>query len=154
MHPYQGGPPLPSPATVRGIPLGPGERVVYFHHTKNVGMRILMFFMGIGLAVLLIGLLFLWLAFTDQSDTTVITNRRFIRVSGKKPAETMGIRDILRTESVHGLRNRLTEMRLYDAHERCVGVAFTSDEGLKLLVRRILADRTIVDEMPSVTYEP
>jgi hypothetical protein len=45
-------------------------------------------------------------------------------------------------------------MRLYDAHERCVGVAFTSDEGLKLLVRRILADRTIVDEMPSVTYEP
>jgi hypothetical protein len=75
-------------------------------------------------------------------------------VSGKKPAETMGIRDILRTESVHGLRNRLTEMRLYDAGGRFLGVAFTSDEGLKLLVRRILADRTIVDEMPSVTYEP
>lgn len=154
IHPYQGGLPLPSPATLRGVPLEPGERVVYFHHTRNIGTRVLMFSMGIGLAVIVIGFLFLWLAFTDQSDTTAITNRRVIRISGKKPAQVLGLGDIVRTESVHGLRSRLTEMRLYDAAGRFVSVAFTSDENLRLLVRSILADRSVVESMPPVPYDP
>ena len=151
--PHRTGLAVPSPATVRGLPLQPGERVVYFHHTRSIGLRVLMFFIGIPLVPLLIGLVFLWVALTDQSEMTVITNYRFVRVSGKKPAAAIGLREIVRTESVHGLRNRLTEMRLFDATGRFLSVSFTSDENLRLLVRNILDDRSVVETMPAVPYE-
>jgi hypothetical protein len=152
-NPYQAAPQLPSPPTLRGVPLEPGERVVYFHHTKNVGTRVLMFFMGIGLAAILIGFLFLWLAFTDQSETTAITTRRFIRIHGKKPAEVMGLGDIARKESVYGLRARRTGARLHDAGGRCVSLSFTSDEKLRPLVDEILKDARAVESLPTVPHD-
>lgn len=112
-----------------------------------------MFFLGIGLAVILIGFLFLWLAFTDQSQTTAITTRRFIRIQGKKPAEVMGLGDIVRKESVHGLRARRTGVLLYDAGGRCMDVPFTYDEKLRPTVDEILADARVVDALPTVPHD-
>jgi hypothetical protein len=153
-QPYQSPPPLPSPASLCGVLLEPGERVVYFRHTKGIGLRVLMFFLGIGLVPILIGLLFLWVAFTDQTETTAITTRRFIRVSGKKPAEVLGLREVAKVETVNGLRNLLIELRLRDAGGRALGVRLEGDDVLRDLVLAIAADPSAAERAASVDYLP
>ncbi len=74
------------PATVCGVQLQPGERVIYFHKPSYTGDKVAMWILGVVFLVMIIGLIFIYLAVTtDQRNprAQIITNQRVIEVSGK-----------------------------------------------------------------------
>ena len=74
------------PTTVCGVQLQPGERVIYFYKPSYTGDKIAMWIVGVLFLVVLIGLIFIYLAVTTEQRNPraqIITNQRVIEVSGK-----------------------------------------------------------------------
>ena len=74
------------PPTVCGVQLQPGERVIYFHKPSYTGDKVAMWILGVLFLVVIIGLVFIYLAVTTESRNPraqIITNQRVIEVSGK-----------------------------------------------------------------------
>ena len=74
------------PPTVCGVQLQPGERVIYFYKPSYTGDKVAMWIVGVLLLVLIIGLIFIYLAVTTEQrnpKVQIITNQRVIEVSGK-----------------------------------------------------------------------
>ena len=74
------------PPTVCGVQLQPGERVIYFYKPSYSGDKIAMWVLGVLFLVVIIGLLFIYLAVTTEQrnpKAQIITNQRVIEVSGK-----------------------------------------------------------------------
>ena len=87
--PWGGGAAMQSangPPTVCGVQLQPGERVIYFYKPSYTGDKIAMWVVGVLFLVVIIGLIFIYLAVTTESrnpKAQIITNQRVIEVSGK-----------------------------------------------------------------------
>ena len=74
------------PPTVCGVQLQPGERVIYFYKPSYTGDKIAMWVLGVLFLVVVIGLIFIYLAVTTEQrnpKAQIITNQRVIEVSGK-----------------------------------------------------------------------
>jgi hypothetical protein len=72
--------------TVCGVQLQPGERVIYFYKPSYNGDKIAMWVLGVLFLVVIIGLLFIYLAVTMEQrnpKAQIVTNQRVIEVSGK-----------------------------------------------------------------------
>jgi hypothetical protein len=71
---------------VMGVPLQPGERVVYFFKPSYTGDKVGLWIVGVLFAVILIGLIFIYLAVTFESRNPraqIVTNMRVIEINGK-----------------------------------------------------------------------
>ena len=101
MYPMQ---PMPcyETQTVKGFPLQPGERVVFFHHDDGVTTRIIFIVMGLVFLIAVFGLIFLIAAFFNWSETTAITTHRFIWFKGNDPTKARWI--------MHGQVRRITRV--------------------------------------------
>ena len=74
------------PPTVCGVQLQPGERVIYFYKPSYTGDKVAMWILGVVFLVVIIGLIFIYLAVTTEArnpKAQIITNQRVIEVSGK-----------------------------------------------------------------------
>jgi hypothetical protein len=74
------------PPTVCGVQLQPGERVIYFHKPSYTGDKVAMWILGVMFLIVVVGLVFIYLAVTTESrnpKAQIITNQRVIEVSGK-----------------------------------------------------------------------
>jgi hypothetical protein len=77
----QGGAP-----TVAGVPLEPGERVLYFVKPSYTTDKVVLLIFGVLLAIVLIGFIFIYLAVTIEErnpKAQALTDRRLVSVPGK-----------------------------------------------------------------------
>lgn len=96
--------------TVWGVPLEPGERVLYYKRHTGQGERIFLFFIGVIFLPILLGLLFLyWGIFYEQTHerVQVITDRRILGITGTRVLKTaFALREIARVVRVTGQKNQ------------------------------------------------
>ena len=97
-----------APQTVWGVPLEPGERVIYYQRLTGIGERLFLFLIGILFLPILVGLLFLYFGvFYEQTHTRVyvITDRRIFSVTGtRKLKEHIRLAEITKIERVFDQR--------------------------------------------------
>ncbi len=101
----------PSPTTVFGVPVEPGERVIYYKRKSWLGARIALVIFGIPLIpVFGIGLYLFYWAITHRKSmcyAQVITNQRLLTINGHgQPLFA------IRWQEVRGLYQRTTNGRL------------------------------------------
>lgn len=80
-----------------GVPLEPGERVIYFHRPTYTVEKIVMIVLGAVLLIVLIGIVFiLWGIFYErwQPKAQIVTNRRAIWVNGKGVPQWLPLSEI------------------------------------------------------------
>ena len=73
-------------ASVMGVPLMPGERVVYFYKPSYTAYKVVFWIFGVLMLVILIGIIFIVLALlVDKRNprAQIVTNMRVIEISGK-----------------------------------------------------------------------
>jgi hypothetical protein len=83
-------------ATVMGVPLQPGERVVYFHKPSYAVDKAVFWIVGLLTLIVLIGIIFIVLALlVDKRNprAQIVTNRRVIRIDGKGNPSFMALAD-------------------------------------------------------------
>ena len=83
-------------ATVMGVPLQPGERVVYFHQPSYTVDKAVFWVIGVLTALVLIGLIFIYMAVTwdgRNPRAQIVTNRRIIWIDGKGNSSFMALSD-------------------------------------------------------------
>ena len=84
MQPYGGGAPMGG--TVMGVPLQPGERVIWFRKHDYATEMIVNIVLGVIFLVILVGAIFIILGLTVNGRNPrahILTNRRLIWISGK-----------------------------------------------------------------------
>jgi len=84
--------------TVMGIPLQPGERVVYFFKPSYTADKVAMWIVGVLTIVVLIGIVFIVLALTVESRNPraqIVTNMRVIEISGKGVPTWIPLSDVM-----------------------------------------------------------
>ncbi|MBK8258152.1 MAG: hypothetical protein IPK82_36485 [Polyangiaceae bacterium] len=87
--------------SVLGIPLQPGERVIYFYKPSYTGDKIAFWIIGILTLIVLIGVIFIVLALIHDSrnpKAQIITNMRVIEVSGKGVPTWVALADAVDVE--------------------------------------------------------
>ena len=87
----------PGGATVMGVPLEPGERVIYFSKPSYTAEKVLYWIFGILFLVILIGIIFIVMAVRVESTNPraqIVTNRRVILISGKGEVSSMYLAEI------------------------------------------------------------
>lgn len=96
--------------TVWGIPLEPGERVLYYSRKQGNGERIFMFVMGIVLLPVLVGIWLLHQAITYDKSTervVVITDRRMLGITNAHIVlTTFRLNEISNVKRVVGAKNQ------------------------------------------------
>jgi hypothetical protein len=142
-------PPQPPP-TVQGLPLAPGERVVFYEHDDGAKMRILFIVLGVLTLVAFIGVIFLIIAFTSKSETIAITTQRIIKIEGKVP-----------TFFVHGQTARMVRVmkggnhriELYDAQQRQLSFYVRGNDALRETLMRFVENPQLTHHAPTVRYD-
>jgi len=84
--------------TVMGVPLQPGERVVYFFKPSYTGDKIAFWIVGILLLWILVGIVFIVLALMVDSRNPraqIVTNMRVIEISGKGVLTWIPLADVV-----------------------------------------------------------
>ena len=109
--PYHQQPPYAPPGpTVWGVPLEPGERVLYYKRHTGSGERIFMFAMGVLFLPVLFGLLLLyWAVFYEETHerAQVITDRRIMGITGTRKLKTVfAASQVERVVRVTGQKNQ------------------------------------------------
>src|SRR5262245_51019644 len=76
-------PPMVTPvATVYGVPLEPGERVVYYHRSDPGWQKPFLIVLGVLTLIAIIGVVFLLIGIMASTTVYVVTTRRFIVIDG------------------------------------------------------------------------
>lgn len=89
--------------TVMGVPLEPGERVIWFKRHDYTVDKIIMWVLGVLFLVVLIGIVFIILALIHDGRNPrahVITNRRIIVIDGKGQQQSYALNQIADVEPV------------------------------------------------------
>lgn len=144
--------PAPEPVPmVWGVPLAPGERVLYYKRFTGSGERIFLFFMGIVFLVLLCGLWLLYLAIRyEQSHDRVyvITDRRLFTVSGDRKLRTqIAIPAITRIVRVTGAKQRIN---VHGASDFIIFRVLEHDHNLESVIQNLHQPGSL----PLVAFEP
>lgn len=88
-------------ASVLGIPLEPGERVIWFKKHDYTTEKVINWILGVLFAVVLIGFLFIYLAVTMDSRNPkahILTNRRFIVIPGTGAPQMYALQQVADVE--------------------------------------------------------
>ncbi len=139
------------PPTVKGIPLAPGERVVYYRHDDGRTARIVFAILGVVFLVAVLGVIFLIAALFDYRTTIVITTQRFILVKGKDPPKWIPHGQVRRLVRV--IKGGLRSIDLYDANGSELSFHVRSDAALAETITRYVENPALAAQAPSVPYE-
>ena len=91
------------PPTVMGIALEPGERVLWFRDYDYKSQKIMLIIFGVLLFVIIIGIILLILGLTIEGRSPkahVVTNRRFIYITGKGAVQMFPLAYVVDVEPV------------------------------------------------------
>ncbi len=89
--------------TVMGVPLEPGERVIWFKRHDYTVDKIILWVLGVLMLVVIIGIVFIILALIHDGRNPrahVITNRRIIVIDGKGQQQSYALNQIADVEPV------------------------------------------------------
>lgn len=78
---------MESPGAVFGVPLEPGERVVYFHRDEPGWQKPFLIVLGVLTLFAIIGLFFLLAGLMANTTVFVVTTRRFLIIEPKKVSQ-------------------------------------------------------------------
>ena len=117
------------PRVIAGVPLEPGEKVLYFCRNHRMGYRIFGFIIGIPMILMFgIGIYLIYMAITDRSHAAyaqAITNKRILTINGYgKPLWS------IRWEEVAGL-NKVTGKRYEFGVRNAQGTKFMFTENVE-----------------------
>lgn len=143
--------PISPPPTVKGIPLAPGERVVFYKHDDGKTTRIVFVIVGVLLLVAVLGVIFLIAALFDYRETIVITTQRFILVKGKDPPKWIPHGQVRRLVRV--MKGGLRNIDLYDANDNELSFLVRSTPALAEAITRYVENPALTAQAPSVPYE-
>ncbi len=93
----------PGGVTAFGVPLNPGERVVYAHVPNYTMEKVMMWIFGVLTAVFLIGLYFIYLAINYEKrnpKAQLVTTQRIIVVPGEGQPESHWLQNVVDVEPV------------------------------------------------------
>jgi hypothetical protein len=133
---------VPQPATIKGVPLQPGERVIFVRNDDGSDARIGNIIVGVLLLVIAIGIIFLVMAFLDHSYTFAITTQRFLLIKGNDPskAKWIPLGQVRRVTRIMR-RGRLDKVRLEGANNQ------------EMLLEVMIDDRDQLGRMVLATVE-
>jgi hypothetical protein len=92
---------MTGPQTVCGIPLEPGERVIWFKKHDYTVEKVMMWILGVLFLIVLIGIIFIVLAvLTDGRNPKahILTNRRLIMIPGNGPPQIYPLEQVADVE--------------------------------------------------------
>lgn len=141
--------------TVAGVLLEPGERVIFFRRDFATGTRVALFFVGLLLLPVLIGVFVLYSVFANKAAATVVTSRRYIVIEDGKPV-VMAHGQVRREERVMrvGKARGLEYIHVFDADGRRLSLNVYDDPVLRDLVNAIKDDPHAAERAPSVPFQP
>ncbi len=87
--------------TVLGVPLQPGERVIYFYKPSYTADKVVLWICGILMLIVLIGIIFIILALIHDGrnpKAQVVTNMRVMEISGKGVPTWMALQEAVDLE--------------------------------------------------------
>lgn len=88
----------PGAQTVMGVPLQPGERVIYIYKPSYTVDKVMYWICGVLLALVLVGIIFIVLAvLVDKRNpkAQIVTNQRVIEISGKGVVQSIALSDVI-----------------------------------------------------------
>jgi hypothetical protein len=161
MQPNYGPPPQAPPATVHGVPLEHGERVLLVDAKDHGNKRVVMLVFGVLFLPLLFGAIFLLLGLfypSMQVYWTVLTNRRIIAVKGSRKWSAVPLTAIHRV--VVENYNRMPNTIAFSGPQGTVRV--WADARLNTQRGTLRIDEAVqqaqvpgfVESLPTVTYAP
>ena len=126
----------PAARVVFGVPLEPGERVLYFRRNSNLANRIFSVIFGIPLILLLgLGLYLIYTAFFDRKTShyaQAITSRRLLAINGHgqplfaiRWEEVAGLNRVTGRERLFGVRNHAGKKFLFSSDIDTLDVVIT-----------------------------
>lgn len=89
--------------TVMGVPLEPGERVIWFKRHDYTVDKVIMWFLGVILLIAIVGIIFIILALIHDGRNPrahIITNRRIIVIDGKGQQQSYALNQIADVDPV------------------------------------------------------
>jgi hypothetical protein len=136
MQQMQAYPPQAAPRTVFGVPLEPGERVLYYKRLSTMGPRIFQAIVGIPMILMFgLGIYLIYMSITDRKQShyaQAITNKRLLAIDGHgKPHfavrwdEVAGLNKVSGRHDAFGVRNRSGEKFLFHKDLHVVERAIT-----------------------------
>jgi len=143
--------PMTAATTVFGVPLEPGERVVYFRRVDPNWNKPALIVAGVLTLIFFIGIFFLAAGLMDRTTCWIITTRRFMIIS-KKVAQ-------MRYEQIAEMEISTTSHGNSWCYLRAKGNAMSLGYQMSVvpeivpLLQRYLADRNALEQAPTVAYD-
>jgi hypothetical protein len=89
--------------TVMGVPLEPGERVIWFKRHDYTVDKVIMWVLGVLMLIVIVGIIFIILALIHDGRNPrahIITNRRIIVIDGKGQQQSYALNQIADVDPV------------------------------------------------------
>ena len=137
---------------VWGVPLEPGERVVFFQRDDPGWQKPALIVAGLLTLAGIIGFFLLLAGVMARTTCTVVTTRRFLLFDGTpRQARHEEVAKIVR----HSLRGRVHRYELQDVQRRAL-LVFDVDAAPAIapLLERWLTNRNVLNQVPEVPFEP
>ena len=141
-----------APATVFGVTLEPGERVVYFHRVEPGWQKPVFIIGGLLTFWTILGLVFFAAGLMSTTTCYVVTTRRFLQVTRKKAEQ-------IRVDDIAGVRlrykgNHLNTLAL-DGKPGTTDLSFDAEGRKEILplVQRFAKDRRVLESLPTTLYD-
>ena len=145
--------PMQPPPTVWGTPLGPGERVIYFHRRDGTVEKVVLIIVGIILLIGIVGLVFLIIGIMAKPEAWVVTNHRIMHIKRGQPAEFVVATEVKQVYKKLG-GTIVKWLNLVDAQGRKVDLQCTCNpSGYAAMIERYLQNPALLEQAPPVPYE-
>jgi hypothetical protein len=146
---------MTTPATVFGVPLEPGERIIYFRRDDPGWQKPFLIVIGVLTLFVFLGIFILYAGITADTVVYVITTKRFLVIEGLKRPKAEFIR--------HGRVERLTKkvagsiikwVTLEDGATLLQWQAAVNARDMPALLEKYVRDPSAAEAAPSVEFEP
>jgi hypothetical protein len=138
--------------TVFGVPLEPGERVVYFHREEPGWQKPALIVAGVLLAFAILGLFLLAAGLMATTECTVVTTRRVLIITRKKTEQ-------IRLDEIKKITKRIKNGRLSwiwlerGAGQPWLSVQVSTNRGIAPVIDTLAKDPAAFAALPSVPFD-
>lgn len=139
---------------VFGVPLAPGERVLYYHREEPGWQKPLLIIVGLIMSIGIIGLFILYAGLTATTEVFVVTNRRFMIIEGRKGKKISFIRHGHVKQVTRHMKNSV--LKFLDLSDGVTTLSFqvaANAPHMPQLLTGFLEDPSSIERAPSVSHE-
>lgn len=141
-------------ATVFGVLLEPGERVLYYHRDEPGWQKPLLIIVGLIMLIGVIGLIILYAGLTATTMVYVVTNRRFMIIEGRKGKSISFIRHGHVKQVTRKMTNSILKfLELTDGVTTLSYQVAENAPHMPQLITGFLNDPSSLERAPTVPYE-